>query len=214
MGFGLLFIGYFFFLNLPMRGIDILPDFVGCLLMLSALRSLTRHCPSNQGFARARTVTLGMGVLSLANLFTQIAGLSANVPDIFTRVLAICYSLVVLVWHIFLLMGIYELALAVDLPKLAGRTRRILTLTVIYYVLQLLSSSGLLKLITGMTETPEMALSLINLALYLLGLVWLFCTAALIFTCYMRICLEGDEDMPEHEDLYDKTMSWIKSKKK
>ena len=44
MGFGLLFIGYFFMLNFPFQGIDLLPDVVGCIIMLVAVRKLLLYC--------------------------------------------------------------------------------------------------------------------------------------------------------------------------
>ena len=50
MGFGLLFIGYFFYLPLSYNGFDLLPDIIGVLIMFSALRRLSFYCPGNRFF--------------------------------------------------------------------------------------------------------------------------------------------------------------------
>ena len=39
-------------------------------------------------------------------------------------------------------------------------------------------------------------------------LVW-----ALIYACYMKICLEGDEEMPYRDNLYDRIKAYLDSKK-
>ena len=36
----------------------------------------------------------------------------------------------------------------------------------------------------------------------------------MIFSCYVHICLEGDEDMPYHEDIYDKIINYMNKFKK
>ena len=47
MGFGLIFIGYFFMMNIPIGGVDVLPDAIGCFIMLAGVGKLFLHCPVN-----------------------------------------------------------------------------------------------------------------------------------------------------------------------
>ena len=218
MGFGLLFVGYFFLMNLPVNGIDMLPDIVGCLIMLAALDRLRLHCPSNRNFTVARNILFPFAALSIAVLGCQLARASGMMTEGFEKFFAspleIIYALVIGVFHVFLLLGIHELAASVELPKLANRSRRILVLTVVYYICEALATLGITKLIADSSATPDVVLSYMNLVIYILGSLWLLLTWALIFTCYMRICLEGDEDMPYREDIHDRIVKYLKSKKK
>lgn len=212
MGFGLLFLGYFFLLTLPVGEIDILPDVIGWIIMASALRGLCGFCPDNRHFSRARTLTLPGAVLSALLLILDFV-LLLDVPAFLTTadtVLRLAYSAVMGVYEIFLLLGIYKLAREVELPKLSARAQRMMAVTVVYYLMQIVVYSG----IPGLLPESQAALvGAINLAVYALGYLWLILTLALLFTCYMRICLEGDEDMPYREDLFDRVLARFKGKK-
>ncbi|MCI8388481.1 MAG: hypothetical protein HFE63_08475 [Clostridiales bacterium] len=217
MGFGLLFLGYFFILNVPYGSLDVLPDIIGCLLMLSALKRLTGYCSDNRGFKYTQFTllpyTLIAAIIFISQLACQFGITSAESIKWFTSPLNIVYSIVIGAFHIFLFLGIHELSKEVDLPKITTRSIRMLSLTVVYYIIELLSYTGIINKIAYSTAKPEAVLSYINLALFILGILWMALTWALIFTCYIRICLEGDEDMPYREDIFDKILSYFKRQK-
>lgn len=218
MGFGLLFIGYFFMLNLPVGGIDMLPDAVGWLIMLAGVGKLILHCPDNKWFGFTRYLLIICGVLSIAILGGQLASASGMMTEslekyLFTP-LGNVYSLCIGIFHALLFIGIYGLSRSVELPKLANRARRMVALTAVYYFGEAVSLSGLTKLIAGSAGNPDAVLSTLNLVIYLIGSIWLLLSWLLLFTCYMRICLEGDEDMPYREDIHDRIISHLKNKKK
>ena len=218
MGFGLLFIGYFFMLSLPVGGIDLLPDFIGCLIMLAGLSCLVSHCPGNRGFQYARFTLYPLTVLSIAILGCQLAASSGMLSDslksyLYTP-LTVVYTIAIGVFHALLFIGIYTLSREVELPKLANRSRRMLALTALYYICELLSALGITELIASSTGNHDVVLSYMNLIVYVLGSLWLILTWALIFTYYMRVCLEGDEDMPYRDNVHDRIVSYLKKKKK
>jgi uncharacterized membrane protein len=218
MGFGLLFVGYFFNLSLPYKGVDILPDLIGCILMYLALNRLCGYCPDNQGFRNARILLYPYTVFATATLGTQVAGLFTTIPKNIERYfftpLYILYSVTIGVYLIFLLTGIHSLSKSVELEKTATRARRLITLTVVYYFLQLLFYFDIFNFIANLTDSPDVVLSYINITIYVIGLIWLLLTLSLIFTCYMRICLEGDEDMPHRDSAFDRIVNQIKNDKK
>ena len=72
MGFGLLFIGYFFYLPLSYNGFDLLPDIIGVLIMFSALRRLSFYCPGNRFFRLAKVILVPMGALSVG--YVRVSG--------------------------------------------------------------------------------------------------------------------------------------------
>ena len=64
-----------------------------------------------------------------------------------------------------------------------------------------------------MTSQPNVLLTYANAAVYLVGVVWMLLVWALIYACYMKICLEGDEEMPYRDNLYDRIKAYLDSKK-
>lgn len=218
MGFGLLFIGYFFMLSLPVGGIDLLPDFIGCLIMLAGLKTLVSHCPGNRGFQYAGFTLYPLTVLSIAILGCQLAASSGMLSDSLRAYLyvplTVVYTIAVGVFHALLFSGIYVLSREVGLPKLSNRARRMLVLTALYYICELLAALGITNLIADGAQSPDVVLSYINLVIYVMGSLWLILSWALILTCYMRICLEGDEDMPYRDNVHDRIVSCLKKKKK
>ena len=81
MGFGLLFIGYFFYLPLSYNGFDLLPDIIGVLIMFSALRRLSFYCPGNRFFRLAKVILVPMGALSVGMFGCQAASVSGALSE-------------------------------------------------------------------------------------------------------------------------------------
>ena len=216
MGFGLLFIGYFFMLNFPFQGIDLLPDVVGCIIMLVAVRKLLLYC-NDRGFRYAEKSLYPFTIFALMLLFYQLADFFGFLPDALSRLyyaFMIVYSLIVGAYHVFLLYGIFTLSKSVSLNKLSARATRMVALTAVYYLAQILNYTNVSGALASLTKSPDTVASYINLTIYLLGVVWMLLTWRLIFSCYVHICLEGDEDMPYHEDIYDKIINYMNKFKK
>lgn len=218
MGFGYVFIGYFFMLNLPVGGIDILPDIVGCFIMLFGVNTLTHYCPQNKGFEYAKKILYIFSVLSIAVLGCQFAKASNMMSDGLTKYfytpISGIYSVVIGVFHVSIFVGIFKLAKEVGLDKLANRSRRMLVLTAAYYIFEMFSMCGLTEFIAEHSGNYNVVISCFNLTIYALGNLWLILTWALLLTCYMRICLEGDEDMPYRDNSHDRIVNYLKRNKK
>ena len=203
MGFGFLFLGYFFLLNLPVGQVDILPDVLGWLLMLGGLRRLCYFCPQGKSFPRAKLVLIPAAAVSAAVFVLDIVMADSGSPVLLITQLV--YAVLQGAYEAFLLLGIYRLAHSVELPKLAARAGRILAFTAAYYLLQLVYYSGIMNVVLP-SYSAAYVQNYLAFAIYILGYLWLILTLALLFTCYARICLEGDEEMPYSEDLFDKLL--------
>ena len=218
MGFGLLFIGYFFYLPLSYKGFDMLPDIIGVLIMLSAFGRLVRYCPDVRFFRYARITLFPLAAMSIGRLVCQAALVSGKLSETLDKwlytPLTYVYIAAIGVYHVFMLLGINSLSKTVELPKLAARSVRVLSLTAVYYLAQVLSSVGVFGKIAEMTAKPNVLLTYINAAIYLIGLVWMLLVWTLIYSCYMKICLEGDEEMPYRDNVYDRIKAYLDSKKK
>jgi len=94
-----------------------------------------------------------------------------------------------------LLVAIYKIAVDTELNSIQGKAQRNLALCIIYYFIILFFQTpfpGIESLEKYLIE--KMAFGLIT---YILGYIWMILNTALLFSCYMWICKEGDEDMPE-----------------
>ena len=203
MGFGFLFLGYFFLLNLPIGRVDILPDVLGWLLMLGGLHRLCYFCPQDKSFPRAKLVLIPAAAVSAAVFVLDIVMADSGSPVLLITQLV--YAVLQGAYEAFLLLGIYRLAHSVELPKLAARAGRMLAFTAAYYLLQLVYYSGIMNVVLP-SYSAAYVQNYLAFAIYILGYLWLILTLALLFTYYARICLEGDEEMPYSEDLFDKLL--------
>lgn len=222
MGFGLLFIGYFFMVFFPIASVGVLPNLavVGCPFMLLGLKRLTHFCPDCKGFTMAKYALIPLSALSVAMLALDVAKagaeLSLDMMLCFAEPLSIASELALCIYSIFIFLGIYRLAHDVELPKLAAAAvRRITVLGVcgvtstFYGVCSIILSAS-----TAQATAFTAAVFYVGLIALLLEYLCIFLNLALLFSSYAKICLEGDEDMPYHEDVFDKIIAWTKRNKK
>ena len=216
MGFGLLFIGYFFLLFFPLASLDVLPNLsvIGCLLMFSGIRRLIHYCADCRGFVYAKYALIVLSALAIACLGLDIAELDAALSDgiakNFAKPLAVASEVTIGVFSILLMLGIHKLATDVKLPKISAGAVRHITALSVFVLLTLISGIGG---ILAPDTTSTQLITLLNTSdffAFILEYICLIWNLAFIYSCYMRICLEGDEDMPAREDLFDKIIAWTK----
>ena len=182
MGFGILFLGYLITFIGAMTPIYAFTQFFGVLVLLYALSKLARHNKYFKG-------TFFLALVFLAQSIYTLVGYFVSWPKESAFAIAESYSLViiVLVLHVFLMLAIRDIAIFTSLPKLRTRAVRNIITTGIYCILFALPRTNLISNTTF--------LQYLGLATVLFGIIWLILNAALIFSCYMWICLEGEENM-------------------
>ena len=111
-------------------------------------------------------------------------------------------AFIIFVYHYYLLFGIRALAQEVELPKIARKVKRNCILTILYYVLTLI---GIMTGYAGLTERFPYLMYL-NPLLALFGVLWIVLNTIQIYSCYMWICLPGQEDITE-------SLPWYRRKK-
>jgi len=195
VGFGLLFLGYFFLFDFPYKGLDIFPDAAGFGLMLLGLLSLVEY---ERAFRRPLYAGFGLLLLNVIDLAFQLSAffgkaLPSAVTDVFTYLLLFA----LLLYQCLLLDGIAAIAKQTDLPALRFRAIRNKIFTVAMAVIKLFFSLDF-AFIRDMSIRLNTALPFSSI-LFLLDWLVLLLNALLLFSCYMRICKEGDEDMPMPE---------------
>ncbi|MBO5110189.1 MAG: hypothetical protein J6D21_05655 [Clostridia bacterium] len=181
MGFGVLFLGYLITYVGSITPVYAFTQFFGVLIMLYGLSKLARH---NKYFA----TTFGVSVAYLAqSVYTVIGYFSVwETGSLLYQIEQYSRELVVFVFHLFLLLAIREIADFTSLPKLKSRAVVNLITTALFCILNVLLHAGAM---------PESVLSYAFLLSLLLRIFWVILNAALVFSCYMWICLEGEENM-------------------
>lgn len=221
MGFGYLFIGCFFLIFFPLSRIDLLPNLaiIGCLFMFAGLKRLIFYCGDNRGFKRALpslVALLFVSVISLGFDIAKICGVLSDKLGVYISYgINAAYACVSCLFIFMLFGGIYKLSKQVGLPALAKRTVWMMAVTAVYSAVELIYFVCSLAL--QFTEIPSDGFMTLTayLGLFTFPFAYLaiFLNLALLFTCYARICLEGDEDMPYREDIFDKIIARTKRNK-
>ncbi len=218
MGFGLLFTGFFFLLFMPVGAMGILPNFsaIGCLLMFAALKRLRYYAPDCKGFKAAyfllipqTVLTLALFVFGLLGFGTAESGTVALVRDITELAADLCIA----VSAICIFLGVHKLANYVDLPRLAARSLRMLSFTAAHGVLTVTAAVTWMAKSAVTSDRALIAFNYIDMAAFIIEYAFIFLGLAFFFTCYAQICLEGDEDMPYKEDMFDKISAMFRKNK-
>ena len=183
MGFGVLLIGTFFFLNTVVPVYTIPVSAIVCLFGLRKLRVW------NSGFSGAFRVDLVLIVYGLASAGLAIANAAgATIPDLLSAAVSAGLCLLVLLFHFYLGSGMISLANEVRLPKLAGRAFFFRTIACLYWLLY-----AFLNLDLGEKLDPIVARMFIPMVV--VGFVVAIIGFAVLFSFYTDIGLpdEGKE---------------------
>ncbi|MBQ4071280.1 MAG: hypothetical protein IJD51_02550 [Clostridia bacterium] len=184
MGFGILFFGYFLFLNLTSPAYT---DLLAGLILLLALYKLT---PVNKFF---RMGAVGAGIFSAFGIFE----LFCEFADVFgldmSEAVSYIYaprSLLVAVISILILTGIEDVAREVGADATLGRVR--LSKPITYTVLPL---HAILEFPSVGSLIPSAyALAIISLVAELAVFVVIILNILTIYSAYMHICMPEDVD--------------------
>lgn len=213
MGFGYLLLGYL--LQFTMRADTIRADeilnFVGYILLMIGLCKLAVY---NRGFRMAKYVCAALLPLGFPVFLRQVGAIllikGVNTPlagfDTVHDVLTVIITVLLLIFHVFLLWGIADMAKEVELPKLRVAAVRNILISSLSYILLLLFriDENIFGSISRYFDTPLLFLDFCRLLL----------CGICVFNCYRLICLPGDEDMPGRDTLFSRIANRKKNKEK
>ena len=182
MGFGLLFIGYFFLINITYFEFT---DIVGAMIMLMGLYKLS--C-INRDF-RVGAVCCGvfalfsLGELIFGALGIFISGIDASVIMTYISFARYC---IIFVLTVSIMRGIYAVAKEVDASDLAASAKRSIPLSLLYVAMALF-------------ELPPIGSLLGDAAayVYFFAIIAVFiyhiCNLVTVYRAYMGICMPDDK---------------------
>ena len=185
MGFGILFISHillFFF-----KGVDVFPDVIAYALMAYALKKLSPYEPGFNMAFRAMYAVIPLSLISDGLQIASAAGAKLPSPVVMAAGILTSLSMVTVYW--LTLLGAGYLSKDVGRDELAARAGRCRVYTAVYIAVMAFYSLHL-----PFMEEFDHYMGIIYL---MLGLGWVISLGVMFYSCYMWICLEGDEDMPE-----------------
>ena len=181
MGFGTLFIGYFFLINPSYFQYT---DVIGASVMLLGLYKLSAY---NRSFLRAAIISLIFFVLSVAELITVALDMifSVSAASAIVSYISAPRYLVILVLTVFILIGIRDIAKEVDADELSEKSARSLPLSAIFALTALLQ-------IPYNGELSEVAATVMGwcaLTVLLATVVYVANVLITIYRAYAQICV-------------------------
>ena len=184
MGFGTLFIGYFLLLNLTYYGFT---DVIAASVMLLGLYKLSGV---NRYFKAAAISSGALLVFSLGELGVAVYEMfigAINSPAL-VSVMCIVRCLIIGALTVLMLKGIEDVSREVDIENLPAKASRLTVATVVTYALWIILEAPL-------SFIDDYVLAVLSLVTILATLALIIINLTLIYTCYMKICMPGDEDI-------------------
>ena len=184
MGFGTLFIGYFLLLNLTYYGFT---DVIAASVMLLGLYKLSGV---NRYFKAAAISSGALLVFSLGELGVAVYEMfigAINSPAL-VSVMCIVRCLIIGALTVLMLKGIEDVSREVDIENLPAKASRLTVATVVTYALWIILEAPL-------SFIDDYVLAVLSLVTILATLALIIINLTLIYTCCMKICMPGDEDI-------------------
>ena len=184
MGFGILFVGYFLFLNVTYPGFT---DLISGLLILYSFYKLV---PINKYFRMSIIPAVVFSVFGLFELVVELmAMVGVNISEI-SIYLAAPRFIITGIISITMLMGLWEVASEVDVPETKGRVKVARPLTYIAFPLCAILE---FPVITNIIPDGLPIAIVSTLSLLFVFIVTIYNLTA-IYSAYMRICMPDDVD--------------------
>ena len=183
MGFGTLFFGYFLLLNVTFFSYS---DIIAAFLMLYAFYKLSSV---NKGFKYALYAAAVFALFGFCELALTIVELFVPTLDVgaITSAAAMLRSLIICILTLFMLIGMRDVCHEVELNNLSVRCQRAIYVSVVIYSLNIVWETGVL----GAFDLKVIAL--IGYLILISTLLLVAVNLSSIHTCYVRICMPGDE---------------------
>ncbi len=183
MGFGILFIGYFFLINISYFAYT---DIIAAMVMLMGLYQLSSV---NKHFRYGAITSSAFAVFALIEFFFAVLEIFAPaewISAVSSYMSAFRYCLL-FVLNIFILRGIESVAKEVDADALKKTAKASVPLASIYLFASVFS-------LPFLSSVLGKATAFIYFAVLLAIFVYVLSNLVVIYKAYMQICMPGDEE--------------------
>lgn len=192
MGFGILFAGYAICFLASITYYGYLFRLVGFCIMAVALTKLREY---GKSFRYPMVLSLLMTLWGIIESYFELAG-NFQLPlpaftDSVKPAMAWVTILGIIAFNLSLLYAIFDIAGRLELTNQKNAAARNAIFIVLYLVLNVLGM--------GPFQNSETFKKYCNPLVFFIQLFWTIFNLVLIYSCYMYICPEGDEDMPRRK---------------
>ena len=186
MGFGTLFIGYFLLLNLTYYGFT---DVIAAAIMLLGLYKLSGVNKLFKLAFLAGGAFLAFSLFEFGVATYEIFAGRIDSPAL-VSVTSIIRCLVVGALTFFILRGIESVAKEVDVENIPKKAARLSKLTAVIYAAWIVLEAPL-------SFINDYVLAVLSLVTILATIALLVVNLTVIYGCYMRICMPGEENLTD-----------------
>ena len=195
MGFGLISMGWMFLFDIPWK-IDLLVDFLGCFLIIAGCKRLKPYSVHFGNAARWFGVLILPSVCITALEIANMAWPKQILSDCILH-LEMVHTLIFTMATYFMLQALIRISTDVGRTKIAKKCRRNMGISLVAVVFYMAT-----RLLINLPFGNDRLTDIIRISWLIANVIW-YCMLMLhfiqIFSCYMWICYEGDEDMPMKE---------------
>lgn len=192
MGFGILFAGYAICFLASITYYGYLFRLIGFCIMAVALTKLREY---GKSFRYPMVLSLLMTLWGIIESYFELAG-NFQLPlpafaDSVKPAMAWVTILGIIAFNLSLLYAIFDIAGKLELTNQKNAAARNAIFIVLYLILNVLGM--------GPFQNSETFKKYCNPLVFFIQLFWTIFNLVLIYSCYMYICPEGDEDMPRRK---------------
>ena len=194
MGFGVLFFGYCITYIMALNPYGVLFRLFGYLLIVLGCKKLSEYEPRFKRSALMGVVLLALSVVQLVSFLLDFAYENLLIasdlfPSAIDDVLFYLNLALVCTFHVFLLLAIRCIARDTESDRIQSAAVRNLFFVCMYYFMVLLAYVP--------SPIQEAYNKYLALPLFMLNIAWLILNVVLLFSCYAKICDEGDVEMEQ-----------------
>ena len=186
MGFGTLFIGYFLLLNLTYYGFTDLIAAAVMLLGLYKLSTVNRYFKIS-AITAAIFLAFSLWEFGIAAYEMLIRSIGSST---LISVMSVMRCMAIGTLTVTMLKGIEAVAKEVDLEDMPAKASRLAVIAAVLYSLWIMLEAPLTFLGSYVPAVLSLIVMLATIALIIVNL-------SVIYGCYMRICMPGDENITE-----------------
>lgn len=202
MGFGLLLIGYFVSFAMSLSGKSYFLDIAGGFLMTYALMKISDYSVK---FKISVPYSMAFVIASLATAAVSLF-IGEGIVVVFMSTVR---AATILLFHIYVLLALEDMAKGADDYTLAKRSKRNLKIVITYFVFYILVEFGKLVFDDVMTAYS-------NAFMYFYRVFWLIMNLILLHSAYARLYIEGTQqkyaELPEFKESKIKFINGIKKR--
>ncbi|MBQ9745651.1 MAG: hypothetical protein IJW21_02380 [Clostridia bacterium] len=202
MGFGIMIFGAFLLTD------ALSTEVLGFALLFWGMSVASRHCTCFLTAKKAAVFGIVLSVVKLAWKITDVFN-AELLPETAENIFSSVYTAYLVVFYYLFFKAIAKIAEETELPGIQRMAYANILLSAVF----LIASRICYALVAFMPDLLGAYKAQVLATAMLLPIIVMLLCFVIVFRCYMRICLEGDEDMEEKRNSFKSPMEFYENDK-